>query len=191
MTAALETVPQLSDVLSGDIPSYVYYDSVQQDLLNKAEAIRSGELEVTAKETANIAQVALLLADVLPPDQAEMLVVSIAAATHDEEAIRMAHREIDLLFEDKPDRCRQSHDIANLTILYTDSETSLDQATVKALCSENEAHGVDLEAPLERQYSEDAKRHERANMKKEHDSNVAASTNLDLPSVALPRHKVA
>lgn len=191
MTMALESVPRLSDVLSGDIPSYVYYDSVQNDLLNKAEAIRSGELEVTARETANIAQLALLLVDVLPPDQAEMLVVSIAAATHDTEAIRMAHQEIDVLFEDKPERCRQSHDIADLTILYTDSETSLDQATVKALCTESDARGLDLEAPLERQYLEDALKHERANTKREHDINVAASTNLDLPSVALPRHKVA
>lgn len=190
MTAALDHLPQLSEVFSGEVPSYVYYDSVQQDLLDKADAIRSGDIYATPKETANIAQVALLLADVLPPSQAEMLVVAIAAATHDADAIRAAHNEIDILFEDHPDRCRQSHEIADLTILYTDEETSVDEAAIKAIYDESESRGVDLEEPLERLFAENRILHEKANMLNQKAKNIEASTVIDLPTGALSRKEI-
>ena len=129
-----------SDIIQADeqpefnnLEDQLEFDRVQQerdDILQTAEAVRSGERVLSNAEAKELGRLAINLArnKYLGAAEAEAMMVSLAASTKDQGHSVLAHRTINERFNlSSPEHRRSSHEIASRVIAMTNKD--LDPAT--------------------------------------------------------------
>lgn len=124
----------------------------RQAVIDQADLLRTGELELSAKAIAGLGEYAYRLAqdEQTMPVQAEQLMVTLAASTKNPEITSLTHFVIDQVHPE-PHIAKESHLIADLTIEKTDKENSVSWANQRALVeAAKQLYGVDPEEMLAR-----------------------------------------